>query len=144
MNKTIKYTPENIQSLEPNQAIVVGSNTRGVHGAGAAKLAFKKFGAKWGVGRGLQGQTYALPTKDFDIETLPLYDIERNIKEFLDFAEKNPQYEFLVTKIGMGLAGYNLDQIAGLFLNKDIPENVILPFEIHNWIQEHTQNQKNS
>lgn len=110
-----KYTPENIQNLESNQVMVFGSNERGTHGLGAAKLALKKFGAKMGIGRGLQGQSYALPTKDFDIETLPLFDIERNVKEYVDFAAKNPQYEFLTTKIGMGLANYTLDQIGPIF-----------------------------
>jgi hypothetical protein len=140
MNKTIKYTPENIQSLEPNQVIVVGSNTRGIHGAGAAKLAFKKFGAKWGVGRGLQGQSYALPTKDFDIQTLPLYDIEQNIKEFLDFAKTKLELEFLVTKVGAGLAGYNTDQIGPLFGKFEIPPNVILPFEFAEFVKYYSVN----
>jgi hypothetical protein len=140
INKTIKYTPENIQSLEPNQVIVVGSNTRGIHGAGAAKLAFKKFGAKWGVGRGLQGQTYALPTKDFEINTLPLYDIERNIKEFLDFAGENPHYEFYTTLIGCGLANYTPDQIGPLFGKFPIPSNVILPIQFAKFVKNYNEN----
>jgi hypothetical protein len=127
-----KYTPENIKELAPNQIFVFGSNTAGQHGAGAAKLALNKFGAKYGIGRGLQGQSYALPTKDFDIETLPLYDIEINIKEFLDFAIKNPKLEFLVTLIGCGLAGYKSEQIRPFFTSKNIPENVILPIEFTN------------
>jgi hypothetical protein len=127
-----KYTPENIKELAPNQIFVFGSNTKGIHGAGAAKLALNKFGAKYGVGRGLQGQSYALPTKDFDIETLPLYDIERNIKEYLDFAEKNPHLEFLTTLLGCGLAGYKPKQIRPFFTSQKIPENVILPIEFTN------------
>jgi hypothetical protein len=56
-------TPENIQSLKSNEIFVFGSNTLGRHGAGAAKQAMK-FGAKYGQARGLQGQTYAIVTKD--------------------------------------------------------------------------------
>jgi len=129
-----KYTPENITQLLPNQIFVFGANSAGRHGLGAAKLALNKFGAKYGVGRGLQGQSYALPTKDFDIETLPLYDIERNIKEYLDFAGKNPHLEFLTTKIGAGLAGYSVDQIGPIFGKYPVPQNVILPIEFTKYV----------
>lgn len=140
MNKSIKYTPENITQLKENQIFLFGSNEKGVHGAGAAKLALNKFGARYGVGRGLQGQSYALPTKDFDIETLPLFDIKRNIKEFVDFATANPQYEFLTSKIGCGLAGYTVDQIGALFTNFIIPSNVILPFEFAKYVKDYEEN----
>jgi hypothetical protein len=135
-----KYTQENIQTLKPHQVIVFGANEKGVHGAGLAKLAFKKFGARYGVGRGLQGQSYALPTKDFEIQTLPLYDIEQNIKEFLDFAKTKPELEFLCSKIGTGLAGYNTDQIGPLFGKFEIPPNVILPFEFAEFVKDYSEN----
>lgn len=123
----MKFTPDNITELNSNQIFVFGSNESGVHGAGAAKLAYKKFGAIWGVGFGLQGQSYAIPTKDLKIQTLPLDKIERYIRFFLLEAMEYPTYTFLVTKIGCGLAGYSEEQIGSLFKNKNIPENVILP-----------------
>ena len=66
----MKFTPDNITSLKKNQIFVFGSNEAGIHGAGAARLANKKFGAMWGVGFGLTGQSYAIPTKDLQINTL--------------------------------------------------------------------------
>jgi hypothetical protein len=125
----MKYTPENVNRLEPNQVFVFGSNLAGRHGKGAAKIALNKYGARYGVGRGLQGQSYALPTKDFEVNTLSLVDIEAEIFTFLNFADNNRQYEFIVTKIGCGLAGYKVEQIAKLFAKWCIPINVILPEE---------------
>jgi len=127
----MKFTPENITSLEPHQIFVFGSNFAGIHGAGAAALARKKFGAVWGKGVGLYGQSYALPTKDHQIITLSLSDIEYQIDLFLDTAKVFPQLDFLVTKIGCGLAGYSVEDIAALFKGKEIPSNVILPESFH-------------
>lgn len=45
---------------------VFGSNPGGVHGAGAAKTARDMFGAQTGVGEGMTGNAYALPTKDLE------------------------------------------------------------------------------
>ncbi len=125
----MKYTPENITSLKKNQVIVIGSNLRGAHGAGAAKFANLKFGLKYGVGEGLSGQTYALPTKDLYIETLPLDEIQGYIVCFISFAGQNPNLEFLVTKVGCGLAGLEIEEVAELFSCLTIPSNVILPRE---------------
>lgn len=118
-----------IQTLEPNEVFVFGSNQAGIHGAGAAKQAYKDFGATWGLGYGLsqsdKGMTFAIPTKDYDINTLPLTKIESYVKMFINFASMNSDMRFLLTKIGCGLAGYRDDQIAPMF--KDAPENVIKP-----------------
>jgi hypothetical protein len=130
----MKYTPEEINKLERNQIFVFGSNTAGRHGAGAARQALK-WGARYGVGIGLEGQTYALPTKDHEIETLSLYDIEKYIKNFLEFAKEKKEYEFLVTKIGCGLAGYTTDQIGKLFGKHKVSSNVILPIEFAKFIK---------
>jgi len=127
--KTKEYTPDNIRALELNEIFVFGSNLAGRHGAGAAKLAMQKFGARYGVGIGLEGQSYALPTKDFEVNTMSLYDIGKEVERFLDFADNNRQYKFYVTKIGTGLAGYSVEQIAKLFTIWCIPDNVILPKE---------------
>jgi hypothetical protein len=130
----MKFTPDNISSLQPNQIFVFGSNEAGVHGAGAAKIALQKFGARWGVGFGLVGNSYAIPTKDLEIRTLPLDKIEFYIYSFLTEVMEYPDTEFLVTKIGCGLAGYSDDQIANLFKGKFIPENVTLPESFFNII----------
>lgn len=120
-------TPENITLLKPNEIFVFGSNLAGRHGAGAALLAAKRFGAQRGVGEGLMGQCYALPTKDEFVETLPLNEINRYVAEFLNVAWKHPELTFFVTKIGCGLAGYDVEEIAPLF--HKVPANVILPVE---------------
>lgn len=122
-----KYTPENISELKENQVFVFGSNEAGIHGAGAAKLANTKFGATWGVGVGITGNCYAIPTKNDKIKTLPLARIGVYIDSFLAYAKITPTKEFLVTKIGCGLAGYSEEEIAGLFKGKEIPDNVIMP-----------------
>jgi hypothetical protein len=126
----MKFTPENITELQKNEIFVFGSNEAGRHGAGAAKLAFDKFGAEWGNGIGMQGQTYAIPTKDFDIITLPLDIIKQYVDEFLEFAKYNSEFIFLVTQIGCGLAGRTPKEIAPMF--KLHSDNVILPQVFHN------------
>lgn len=136
----MKFTPDKISSLKKNQIFVFGSNEAGVHGAGAAKLAHQKFGAVYGVGFGLQGKSYAIPTKDLEIRTLPLDKIEYYIYSFLTEAMEYPDTEFLVTKIGCGLAGYSETEIANLFKNKFIPENVTLPESFYNIINSHEGN----
>jgi hypothetical protein len=121
----MRYTPSNIDHLEDGEIFVFGSNESGIHGAGAAKLAFDKFGAVWKVGVGHEGKTYAIPTKDYVIKTLDLEEINDYVKEFLIYAEKNPDFTFLVTEIGCGLAGYTPKDIAPMF--RGYPLNVILP-----------------
>lgn len=104
---------------------VFGSNLAGVHGAGAALFARRYRGAILGQGVGLQGNSYAIPTKDENIETLPLERIKPYIDEFILFAKKNPEMTFEVTRIGCGLAGYTDTDIGPMF--KGAPENCRLP-----------------
>jgi hypothetical protein len=133
----MKYTPDNITKLEPNQIFVFGSNESGINSASAALLAQKKFGAKHGVGFGLQGQSFAIPSKDWDINTLPIDIIRFYVGRFLSFAEAYPYLEFLVTKIGTGLAGYDVRDIAPLFFrNGEPPNNVILPEDFWRYMDE--------
>lgn len=106
---------------------VFGSNESGFHGAGAARFAVVHHGAVYGQGVGLQGNSYGIPTKDFDVETLPLPAIQKYVNEFKDFAANNPQMTFQVTRIGCGLAGYTDNQIAPMF--KDSPPNCLMPPE---------------
>jgi hypothetical protein len=130
----MKYTPENITHLEPNQIFVYGANEKGVHGAGAAKLALK-WGAKM-YDYGFNGQTYGIPTKDKKIQTLPLDKIQVHVDDFLALAFSHTEYEFLVSKIGCGLAGYRPEDIAPLFkiIKTGVFENVILPEEFYKYI----------
>jgi hypothetical protein len=106
---------------------VFGSNLAGRHGAGAAKWALLNKGAVYGCGIGLQGQSYAIPTKDEKVKTLPLDRIYTYVQEFKQFAYQHRELTFEVTKIGCGLAGYIPAQIAPFFV--DMPFNVILPQE---------------
>lgn len=119
-----------IISLKPNEIFVFGSNLSGWHGAGAARQAFENFGAEYHVGVGRTGQCYAIPTKDENIKTMRLVDINNYVYHFLEYARMHPQLTFLVTAIGCGLAGYKPHQIAPMF--KDAPNNVVLPEEFKN------------
>lgn len=109
------------------EIFVFGSNLRGAHGKGAALFAKKNHGAVYGVGRGLQGNSYAIPTKDHNLKTLPLSEISFYVHSFLLFAKENTDMVFNVTPIGCGLAGYRYSDIAPMF--KDCPLNVRLPRE---------------
>lgn len=120
-----RVTPENITELAENEVFVFGSNTAGRHGAGAAKLAHLKFGARWREGHGWFGQSFAIPTKGQTIQPLSLDEIRPNVEQFLIIAKNCPHIHFLVTAIGCGLAGYTAKDIAPMF--KDAPENVSLP-----------------
>lgn len=116
-----------ITELKENEIFVFGSNESGIHGGGAARQALKEFGAVYGVGFGHTGSCFAIPTKDWDIETLPIPVIAHYVSRFIDYAKKNQAYKFLVTEIGCGLAGYKVENIAPLFKSAlDIP-NIILP-----------------
>jgi hypothetical protein len=108
---------------------VFGSNLSGIHGAGAAKYAYNHHGALWSKGIGLQGESYAIPTKDYNIKTLPLHIIRLYVKDFIDFAKGHPELEFEVTKIGCGLAGYTPEDIAPLFEGAQEIKNIYLPEE---------------
>ena len=116
------YTPERISELKDNEIFVFGSNLAGAHGGGAAWLAFKQFGAVWGEGVGMYGQTYAIPTMQGGVETIKPY-----VDDFIRFAKEYPGLTFLVTRIGCGIAGFRDEQIAPLFADAINVENIILP-----------------
>lgn len=116
------FTPEWISELKPNEIFVFGSNLAGMHGGGAARVALERFGAIWGQGVGLQGQSYAIPTMQGGPETIRPY-----VDEFIAFAKAHSEYTFLVTPIGCGIAGFTAEQIAPLFREAlDMP-NILLP-----------------
>lgn len=103
--------------------MVFGSNEAGRHGKGAAKRAFERYGAQYGVGEGHVGNSYAIPTKDGKLNTLPLGRIEQYVNNFKYYAEQRPECTFHVTQVGCGLAGYFPDEIAPLFKNS--PKNCV-------------------
>lgn len=119
-----RYTPEMITELGENEIFVFGSNLAGAHGGGAARVAYNKFGAVWGEGVGLQGQSYAIPTMHGGIKEIKPY-----VDEFIGFASNHPEYTFLVTKIGCGIAGFAIEEIAPLFAESVKLQNVVLPRE---------------
>lgn len=106
-----------------NEIFVFGSNLAGRHGKGAAYFALMNYGAIYGNGVGIQGSAYAIPTKDWNIRPLSLPTIELYVSNFMQFARDNPQYNFKVTRIGCGLAGYSNECIAPMF--KASPNNCI-------------------
>lgn len=119
-----EYTSERIIRLEPNEIFVFGSNLAGAHGGGAARIALDFFGAVWGQGVGLQGQSYAIPTMQGGVETIKPY-----VDEFIRFAKEHPELKFLVTRIGCGIAGFRDEEIGPLFKDATDVENIILPKE---------------
>lgn len=112
---------------KPNQIFVFGSNLVGRHGLGAALDARMHWGAIPGMGIGKQGCSYAIPTKGAHLEILDLEVIESYVRLFIRYANENPHLEFLVTRVGCGLAGYKDEQIAPMF--RDAPHNCVLPPE---------------
>ena len=119
-----EYTSDRITELKPNEIFVFGSNLAGSHGGGAARLAYNRFGAIWGQGVGLQGQSYAIPTMQGGVETIKPY-----VDEFIEFAKQHTEYIFLVTRIGCGIAGFKDEEIAPLFARAYDIQNIILPKE---------------
>jgi len=109
MEKTARITPEIIDFLDPDAVFVFGSNLAGRHGGGAARTALR-WGAVMGQGVGMQGQTYAIPTMFASTEEIRPY-----VTEFIAFANSHPEYRFLVTKIGCGIAGFTVTEMAELF-----------------------------
>lgn len=116
-----------------NEIFVFGSNLAGRHGMGAALTAKMYYGAVYGQGEGLQGRSYAIPTKDGrnranlrdPKQTLSLQEIKGHVDKFIKFANKHPEMTFKVTAVGTGLGGYSHDDIGSMFYSA--PINCILP-----------------
>jgi len=138
--KVERITPQKIEYLNENEIFVFGSNLAGKHEKGAAKLAYQKFGAQYGVGEGLMGNCYALPTKDTNIQSLTLDQIYEKILAFTTFAQSHPELFFYITKIGCGLGGYKYSEIAPLFKNSNIEyiTNIALPIEFWQLLNSNT------
>lgn len=106
---------------------VFGSNLAGYHGAGSARAAVENHGAVMGQGWGLQGNSFAIPTKNKALKTLPIREVEVHCRMFLIFACAAPGMEFDIVAIGCGLAGFKPEEIAPFF--KEAPINCNLPKE---------------
>ena len=121
MNST-QITPEFITRLAADEVFVFGSNLAGMHGGGAARMAYEHFGAEWGVGVGPTGQCYAIPTMQGGIDTIRPY-----VDEFIVYAKQHSDKRFLVTRIGCGIAGFTDEEIAPLFREALTIPNIALP-----------------
>ena len=117
-----RISPRWIDCLEENEIFVFGSNLQGMHGGGAARVAHEKFGAVWGEGIGLQGQSYAIPTMHGGVDAIAPY-----VNDFIAFAKEHPELKFLVTEIGCGIAGFRISEMAPLFKEALKMENIYLP-----------------
>lgn len=119
-----RFTPNKIASLQNNEIFVFGSNLDGLHGGGAARIAYKMFGAEQGKGVGMQGKCYAIPTMHGGVDEIKPY-----VDDFIEFALSNKEYTFLVTRIGCGIAGFSANEIAPLFAKAINAENILLPMD---------------
>lgn len=113
---------------------VFGSNPEGRHGAGAAKYARMYFGAVYGQGEGLQGNSYAIPTKDLRVTANHGYKsispdrIKDSVRRMYDCAREHPDKRFMVAYRNTyrpSLNGYTGIEMIRIFLDAGpIPENV--------------------
>ena len=125
-----RVTPERIEHLEKGQVFVFGSDVKGNHIRGAAKMACDRFGAMIGKGNGFSGSSYAIPTMRGNLQ-----EVKKYVDEFLDFAKRHGDLTFLTTKIGCGVAGYSVSQIAPLFKAATELENVWLPQDFWDYLK---------
>lgn len=108
------------------EVFVFGSNLAGIHGAGAAKAALDYYGAEFGVGIGMTGNSYAIPTKTGTFECIDLGNISGHVGAFVQFTRDHPEFDFFVTRVGCGLAGNSNEDIAPMFKGA---ENCSFPIE---------------
>lgn len=144
------WTGNFVTRLDSNQIFVFGSNPAGRHGSGAAKAAIN-FGAWYGEGRGLYGQTYGIVTKNLnrnykEEKTGILYSkvgmrsvspeqIKENIREMYELAYSMPEKEFLIIykneldhkgNYKKSLNGYTSIEMLDMFLEKmNVPDNIV-------------------
>lgn len=136
-----KFTPEAITELQDNEVFVFGSNEEGLHMGGAANVAYHKFGAVWGEGEGHHGQSYAIPTLDSKLSKITRTELKRYISEFVGYVLMNQNLTFYLTKIGCGIAGWDIEDVKELFWQvieeerteeadeQFLPANLIIPQE---------------
>lgn len=139
----MEITKENIQELKPKEIFVFGSNTKGLHLGGAARIAYDKFGAKWGLSEGLSGRTYAIPTMSPEGDKVSKRTLQLSFYNFLRIVQSRKNLKFLLTKIGCGIAGWEVKDVAELlslsimdfnlnyggFGKHNFPDNLSVPEE---------------
>lgn len=133
-----------ITSLKQGQVFVFGSNPEGRHGAGAAKAAMK-FGARYGIGVGLMGNSYGIVTKNLragskcrvtgkvynktGYQSLTLEEIREQVQWMYTVANQHPQLDFLITyqiTNKRSLCGYYTQELLEHCFFKDVvPWNVV-------------------
>ena len=135
------FTPDNIGELGMNDVFVFGSNLNGNHAGGAARTAVERFGAEMGVAEGITGKCYALPTLDENMEKVEPIALKESIMRLVSTAVNYPALNFYITKIGCGIAGWEVrdvsyivfDAIQEEFAMSDggryMPKNIYLPQE---------------
>ncbi|TQL57517.1 A1S_2505 family phage non-structural protein [Rarobacter faecitabidus] len=121
----VTVTPEPVTELPDNTIFVFGSNKAGFHGGGAARYAHQHFGAEWGVGDGATGRCYAIDTMS------GWEEMRAAVERFLAYAAEHPDLTFWVSRLGTGIAGYPVTEVASLFTHHG--DNVVLPasFQTH-------------
>lgn len=117
-----RVSPQWITTLADDEVFVFGSNLEGLHGGGAAQLAYERFGAVWGQGTGLQGKSYGIPTMHGGVDVIAPY-----VDDFIAFAREHRELKFLVIEIGCGIAGFTVEEMAPLFKDAMDEENIYLP-----------------
>ena len=125
----MRITPKYIKELKENEIFVFGSNKQARHGKGAALTARNKFGAIYGQSEGLQGQSYAIITKELRKEYQPvsLGEIKLGVDTFIQFAKDNKHLTFYVVELGCNLAYFTVEEIAPLFKSAMKLRNIYLP-----------------
>ncbi len=113
-------------SLVVPDIFVFGSNLAGRHGKGAAKFAKEKYGAEYGVGEGITGHSYAIPTKGHNLQPIPFADIDAAICRFIAYAKSTPNDSYELTPIGTGLAGHSKKDVWYVLAREGLPSNVFL------------------
>ena len=117
-----RFCPERVEQLSKCEIFVFGSNLEGMHAGGAARVAYEKFGAEWGVGDGPTGKCYAIPTMHGGVE-----DIRPYVDEFIRYAAEHPELFFYITRVGCGIAGFKDREISPLFAEAKGLKNVCMP-----------------
>lgn len=133
-----RITPSQVNVLEDGEIFVFGSNYQGAHMGGAARAAKEKYGAIWGIGEGLQGKSYAIPTME------GLDNLRPAVERFTSFARQHQELKFFVTAIGCGIAGYAPEEIAPFFLEAARMPNIYLPLSFWKIILDKYNDEQNS
>jgi hypothetical protein len=133
----MRITPKHIKELKENEVFVFGSNRQSKHGKGAALTARNKFGAIYGQSEGLQGQSYAIITKELrkDYQPVSLQEVKEGVDTFIQFAKDNENLTFYVVELGCNLAYFTVEEIAPLFKSATKLKNVYLPEKFVNNLQ---------